>query len=326
MDAVNVDSAYCSPMRIEYHRTLIADQVRIAAFHEALSRSIEKGRTTVADIGTGTGLLAFLAARLGARKVWAYETAEIGAVAEKLKSLNRMRTVELIPGRSTEIIEPERANVVVTETLGNFALEEFLVETMNDARARHLMPGGVLVPGRVEQFAAPVTGSRIRDELCAWDRIGYGLDFAPAREMSLNNVYIRTFAPRELLDEGGSAQCWDRVDFYEKNRLSRRGTVRWPIERRVTVHGLAVWWTAELVPGVPLSTSPLGPATHWEQLFFPALEPIDLVPGDTLVAEIRSRSSEEAGTDMAWTFAAEGAGRKKVRQRQALSLAKGFLP
>jgi len=311
-------------MRIEYHRTLIADRLRIAAFHEALSRSITKGQTTVADIGTGTGLLAFIAARLGAKKVWAYEVAEIGAVAEKLKAVNRMRAVELIPCRSTEIIEPEPADVVVTETLGNFALEEFLVETMNDARARHLKPGGILIPGRVEQFASPVTSPRIRDELCAWDRIGHDLDFSLAREMSLNNVYIRTLAPAELLDQGRAAQCWDRIDFYEKNRLSRRGMMRWPVTEHVAVHGLAVWWTAELVPGVPLSTSPLGEPTHWEQLFFPALEPIALSPGQTLVAEIRSRSSEEGGTDMAWTFAVEGAGSKA--QRQSLSLAKGFLP
>lgn len=312
-------------MRIEYHRTLIADRLRIEAFHEALSRVIVKGKSTVADIGTGTGLLAFLAAKLGAKKVWAYETAEIGAVAEKLKALNRMRAVELIPGRSTEIIEPEPADIVVTETLGNFALEEFLVETMNDARVRHLKPGGVLIPGSVEQFACPVTGSRLRDDLCAWDRIGYGLDFAPAREMSLNNVYIRTHQPEELLDEGRAAQRWDRVDFREKNRLARRGTMQWTAERRLVVHGLAVWWTAELVPGVSLTTSPLAPPTHWEQLFFPALEPIALAPGETLVAEIRSRSSEEAGTDMAWTLEVRD-GKGKAGQRQALSLDKGFLP
>lgn len=312
-------------MRIEYHRTLIADRVRIDAFHEALSRVVEKGRTTVADIGTGTGLLAFLAAKLGAKKVWAYEAAEIGAVAERLKSLNRMRAVDLIPGRSTEIIEPERADVVVTETLGNFALEEFLVETMNDARARHLKPGGVLIPGRVEQFACPVTGSRIRDELCAWDRIGYGLDFAPAREMSLNNVYIRTLRADELLGGGRAAQRWDRVDFRERNRLARRGTMRWPVGKPASVHGLAVWWTAELVPGVSLTTSPLGAATHWEQLFFPALAPIELGAGETLVAEVRARSAEDQGTDLAWTFAVLGA-KGKERDRQALSLAKGFLP
>src|SRR5690606_20529728 len=101
-------------------------RLRIAAFHKALERTIVKGKSTVADIGTGTGLLAFLAAKLGARKVWAYEAAEIGAVAEKLKAANRMRAVELVPGRSTEILEPRRADIVVTETLGNFALEEFL--------------------------------------------------------------------------------------------------------------------------------------------------------------------------------------------------------
>ncbi|MGE0698236.1 MAG: 50S ribosomal protein L11 methyltransferase [Hyphomicrobiaceae bacterium] len=312
-------------MRIEYHRTLIADRVRIEAFHEALSRVVVKGRTTVADIGTGTGLLAFLAARLGAKKVWAYEKAEIGAVAERLKALNRLRAVELIPGHSTEIIEPERADVVVTETLGNFALEEFLVETMNDARARHLKPGGVLIPGLVEQFACPVTGPRIRDDLCAWDRIGYGLDFSPAREMSLNNVYIRTLQPGELLDGGMAGARWDRIDFHEKNRTARRGTLRWKVPRSVTVHGLAVWWSAELVPGVTLTTSPLAAPTHWEQLFFPALEPIDVGEGETLAAEIRTRSTEEAGTDLAWTLAVlDGEGRE--RSRQAMSLGKGFLP
>lgn len=312
-------------MRIEYHRTLIADRLRIAAFHEALSRVVHKGQTTVADIGTGTGLLAFLAAKLGAKKVYAYETAEIGAVAVKLKALNKMKAVELIPGRSTEIIEPERVDVVVTETLGNFALEEFLVETMNDARARHLKPGGVLIPGSVEQFACPVIGRRLRDELTAWDRVGYGLDLGPARDMSLNNVYIRTVQRQELLDEGRAAQRWDRVDFAQKNRLARRGEMRWQLGKPATIHGLAVWWTAELVPGVNLTTSPLGEPTHWEQLFFPALEPIEVAKGETLVAEIRSRSSEEAGTDMAWSFAvidAKGA----VRGRQSLSLEKGFLP
>jgi len=312
-------------MRIEYHRTLIADRLRIAAFHKALEATIVKGKSTVADIGTGTGLLAFLAARLGARKVWAYEAAEIGAVAEKLKAVNRMRAVELVPGRSTEILEPERADIVVTETLGNFALEEFLVETMNDARARYLNPGGVLIPGVVEQFACPVTGSRVRDELCAWDQVGYGLDLGPARIMSLNNVYIRTLRAGELLDEGRSAQRWDRIDFYQKNRVARRGTLKWPIGRATTLHGLAVWWTAELVPEVFLTTSPLSEPTHWEQLFFPALEPMDLSEGDTLVAEIRSRSTEEAGTDLAWTFVRLDA-KGQEQQRQAMSLSKGFLP
>ncbi|MFM9942734.1 MAG: 50S ribosomal protein L11 methyltransferase [Hyphomicrobiaceae bacterium] len=312
-------------MRIEYHRTLIADRVRIQAYHDALARVIRKGETVVADIGTGTGILAFLAAKLGAKKVYAYEMAEIGAVAERLKALNRMRTVELIPGRSTDIIEPPRADVVVTETLGNFALEEFLVETMNDARARHLKPGGVLIPTHVQQFAAPMISPRLYDELTVWERVGFGLDLSPARDMSLNNVYIRTLRPAELLDNGRSAQVWDDVDFTKPNRMLRKGTASWTVTKPVTIHGLAVWWSAALAPDVILTTSPMAAATHWEQLFFPALEPLELAAGETLLADIHAKSTEAGGTDIAWALAVRSS-KGRERGRQALSLTKGFLP
>jgi len=42
-------------MRIEYHRTLIADQVRNEAFFNALKSVIVPGKSIVADIGAGTG-------------------------------------------------------------------------------------------------------------------------------------------------------------------------------------------------------------------------------------------------------------------------------
>jgi predicted RNA methylase len=59
-------------MRIEYHRTLLADKVRNAAFQAALQRVVVAGQTTLADIGAGTGLLGFLAAKLGAARVDLY--------------------------------------------------------------------------------------------------------------------------------------------------------------------------------------------------------------------------------------------------------------
>lgn len=312
-------------MRIEYHRSLIADAGRLDAFERALAKVIRKGESVVADIGTGSGVLAMIAAKLGARKVIAYEFAEIGALAGRLIKLNKLRNIELIPMRSTEIIEPLQADIVVTETLGNYALEEFLVETMNDAKARHLKQGGVLIPGRLEQMVAPVIAPRCRDELVAWERIGRGLDFGPATVMGLNNAYVRAFPPSELLDGGRTAVVWDRLDFHVRNRFARKGKAEWKITKPATVYGLAVWWEAELAPGVVLSTSPLAAPTHWEQLFLPALEPIVLASGEALDIEVRSRSSEEGGTDLAWSFHARTV-KGKQRLAQNLSLEKGFLP
>lgn len=312
-------------MRIEYHRTLIADRVRNEAFRRALEAVIRPGVTTVADIGAGTGLLGLMAAKLGAREVFLYETAEVAEVAARILKLNRARNCHLIPCHSTEMQDPPQVDVVVSETLGNFALEEGIVATMSDARQRFLAKGGTLIPGRLTQRVAPVVTDRIHAELGAWQHIGDGLDFSPALAMGLNNAYVRTLQPSELLDGGKSARVWDEIDFGQESKSSRRGEVSWVPSRRTKIFGFAVWWTAELVPGIELSTAPDAPRTHWEQIYLPLLSPLAIPAGETLRLSLRSQTSAEAGTDIAWTATRLDPSGRKV-ERQALDLAKGYLP
>jgi protein arginine N-methyltransferase 1 len=282
-------------MLIEFHRAMLADAVRNAAFHEALRRVIVPGETTVADIGCGTGLLAFMASRLGARQVHCYEHGEVIHLAERLARANGIRNLVFFQEHSTAILDPEPVDVVVSETLGNFAYEENIVETLRDAR-RFLKRGGVLIPQRIEQQVAPVVSGRIQAELEAWDRVGYGLDFAPAKAMSLNNLYVRTIQPDELLDAPDASQCWDQVTLGGRAASVRRGAVSWILGRPTTVYGFALWWRCELLPGVGLATDPAGPATHWEQLYLPTRDPVRLEAGDRLALQIRSDTSREGAT------------------------------
>jgi len=302
---------------------LIADKSRNEAFYRALSKVITPGETTVADLGAGTGLLGLMASKLGAKQVYLFEMAEVAGVAQEILRANGAQRCQVIPCHSRDMIDPPKVDVIVSETLGNYAFEENIISTLNDARRRFLNPGGVMLPEKVEQFISPVIVPRIDSELRVWGDVGFDIDMSSAQHMSLNNVYVRKLEVEELLDPKG--MIWDRVNFHIQENSSRKGEATWRVTRARTVYGLCVWWRTQLVEGIEISTGPSAPVSHWEQLYFPIVSPIDVRDGDKIVASIRSRSSEETGTHLAWSVSHLDASGKRIT-RQAMDLDQGFLP
>lgn len=286
-------------MFIEFHRNLVADRLRNEAFFNALKAVIKPGVTTVADLGSGSGLLGFYALRLGARDVYFYEYSPALKLSQKIARHNGLRRCHFIHAHSRAVDAPVPVDLVVSETLGNYAYEENIIENLGDAR-RFLKPDGVMIPQRIAQYVAPVIAPRFHHELCAWDRLGVELDFTLAREMSLNNLYVRTFTPDDLLQAGASARKWDAVDLRKKNGSVRRGKAQWTLDAATTLYGFALWWECELLPGITLATNPLGPRTHWEQLFCPAREPLHAQRGAELSLELTSDSRYEVGATVKW--------------------------
>jgi protein arginine N-methyltransferase 1 len=283
---------------------------------------IRPGETTVADIGAGTGILGFLARELGAREVHLIEHGEVLRLAEQLAADNGLDGLQFWPMPSTEMLDPPRVDVVVAEVLGNLALEENALETLADAR-RFLKPRGILIPQRIEQFAAPVTANRFRHELETWDRVGHGLDFSAAKRVSFNNVYVHRMSATDLLAQDDAGQRWDTISFDDEVNGYRRGTVRWVLTHPVTLHGFALWWRCTLVPGVALSTAPDAPPTHWDQVYAPILNPIECAAGDVAELALESETGGEAGIGMRWTVV-HRRGAAEV-SRQAYDLGQGML-
>ncbi|HEX4896260.1 MAG TPA: methyltransferase domain-containing protein [Solimonas sp.] len=288
---------------IELHRKLLGDAPRNAAFHEALRRVIVPGKTTVLDIGAGTGFLSFLAQRLGAKQCTLVEYSDALELAEQLARRNRIDGLSFLRGHSMELKRALKVDVVVTETLGNFALEEGFLETAVDAR-RFLKPKGVVIPGRLRQFVAPVFGHRLQRDLDIWPAIGFGLDFAPARTISLSNMYVKPVLPADLGPDT-LTQCWDDLDLRPDRPApnSRRSrTLQWKASALPAgrIEGFALWWEAELVDGVTISTSPHAPPTHWEQIYLPLLQPAEPGPGDQLELTLSCDTRPEVGVRLGW--------------------------
>merc|ERR1719343_898986 len=91
----------------------------------------------VVDIGTGAlALLAIMAARAGAKKVYAIEI-NPGAAKLAREAVARQQ-IEVIEGNSMEVELPERADLIVSELIGSIATQEGVEPIIKDAEKRFL--------------------------------------------------------------------------------------------------------------------------------------------------------------------------------------------
>lgn len=133
---------------IDYHRGLIADRARTDALRDAILRVVKPGNV-VLDLGAGSGILSFFACEAGAARVFAVDRGHAADVAALLVRQNGLgERITVIHGLAAETELPVKADVLITETLGAFALEEGILGIVLDARRRLLRPGASIIPAR----------------------------------------------------------------------------------------------------------------------------------------------------------------------------------
>src|SRR5690349_17927548 len=97
---------------------MLEDTERTDSYARALGRTVLPG-STVLDIGTGTGIMALLACRYGARKVYAVEPDDIIILAREAAAAGGLADrIEFIQDRTTNIFLPERVDVIVSDVHG----------------------------------------------------------------------------------------------------------------------------------------------------------------------------------------------------------------
>jgi protein arginine N-methyltransferase 1 len=307
-------------MAFELHCKLLGDKLRNQALYEALKKVIKPGVTTVSDIGSGTGFLSFLAWQLGAKQVYAYEgEPELVEMSRKLAARNKISGITWIPKYSFMVKKPVKTDVVVSETLGNFLLEEHILETLQDAR-RFLKSGGIMIPQTARQFVAPVSSERLWKKLNIWDSVGFDLKLDEGKQACLMNMFVEEIRQDELAS-GAKPVCWDNIDFTRREKSVRKGEALWQVQEAMTIYGFALWWEAEVVGegslgslgslrmlgecnpsfNTTISTSPFAAKTHWQQIFIPLIAPLSVEAGQSLELDLSSDTRLNVGVRLQWS-------------------------
>jgi protein arginine N-methyltransferase 1 len=287
-----MDASRSALTRYEDFHGMLSDSVRMEAFKKAIDQSVKPGDVVV-DLGAGTGILGFLAIQAGAEQVFAIEQSDSIDLARAVAAKNNMSDrIVFLNENSKDVTLPVKADVIVSETLGSFGVDENTLEFTIDARDRFLKPGGILIPQGLRLHLAPVESKRIYDKIDFWREI-QGIDFTPAREVFGRKIMVESILPRQMLAEPALFQ---EIDLHKTTSPASEGKVLFRMERNGTIHGVGGWFELDLTGDIRISTAPGQADTHWQQAFFPFLEPIKVIRGDYLELTL-SVSPQSVGSD-----------------------------
>ena len=275
------------------HVAMLNDRNRTSSFIEAIQEVVREGDVVV-DMGTGTGILAVAAAQAGASRVYAIEGTSVSRAAASVFEANGVSDrVTLVEGWSTQVDLPERADVLVSEVIGDDPLSESVLELILDARTRLLKPGARLIPMQLRMYALPVTvptgelATRVftDDNVEKW-KSWYGVDLAPLAEV-LRKRRLTIHAPPH------SARDWTAfsdpvlladVDLGQTNGFQIDATSPAVAKASGAITGVLIYFELELGPSTRLSTHPVHApeSTHWIAPVWLLADPLEVQAGEHL--------------------------------------------
>ena len=192
----------------------------------------------------------------------------------------------------------QKADVIVSDMRGVLPPLQSHFLDIADASERLLAPGGRLVPRADALFASVVEAPKLwRSHMGPWEKRPEGFDLGSAKRFVANTwrkARISRTAAADAPRGAGRASTTARSP-----RPGSRAASGAASARRGVGHGLAVWFDADLAPGVGFSNAPGQPRLIYGQAFFPWPEPVALGRATSWTSDLQA---DLVGEDYVWTW------------------------
>ncbi len=273
---------------------LLLDAVRVSAYARAI-REVVGPNDVVADIGTGSGVLAVLAAKAGARKVYAVELGGVADLAARVFRDNHVDDrIELLRGDARDVQFAEPPTVIVSETLGSFGIDENILALFKLLKPR-CAPNVRFLPNTLRMYFAPVWDDGLAMELPRLSDIE-GVDLGEVRKRLVQRPTAQYLNPNQLCGPGVCAASFA----LSEDELPKTYKATLSVERACKVNTIGSWFETDLTAGITLSTSPYLPRTSWMNIKFPLIPELTLSADSKLEIEIEPRLGGGRGL-WSWT-------------------------
>ena len=286
-------------MSLHGYADMVFRSPRIDAFRGAIERVVRPGMR-VLDLGTGLGTYATFAARAGAESVTAVDSHRVVHLARSLATRNGLDDrIDFVRARAPEGLSGGPWDVIVFEDYPTPFLDAATHRLLRVLAARHLVPGGVMLPGGVRFGMAAVTGERwsVAASVPPEGRTPFGIDWGELRSL-LANAGRKVFltAASDVLAPGDPGPRRPLLPVPSSEALGVEGA--WVASGQPVV-GLAVWFDLDLGDGVWVGNAPGGPGEPWGQWLLPVDPPLEAPAGTTIRARVWREALDEGAPG--WT-------------------------
>jgi len=279
-----------------WHFNMLHDTARNEAFASAIAQLV-KPEHQVLEIGSGSGLLALLAARGsdaagGARRVVTCEANPLLArkATEIIARNGFSGRIHVIAKPSTEVELgadlTERADVLICEIFSVQVITEGVLPSLEDAKARLLKPGAIVIPSAATARAALVAGETLQDNVRVGTVCGFDLSLLNAFTPVVQ--YLQPGHRFTLLSDSVDLFGFDLAN--DAEFPSQKRTVEVAVRESGVCQGVLQWLRLDLATGVHFENSPIaatvGGPQHWTPIFYPFPEPVALESGQCVTLRV----------------------------------------
>ncbi len=193
--------------------------------------------------------------------------------------------MEIIQENIETVKLPEQADVIVSEWMGYFGVDENLLAPVLSARDRWLKPGGKMLPENVTARMAPIEDMELEKDIDFWRSHPYGADLSlmvyGEKYLGLNNMSADNFLAEPV-------DIWTHNIYTyptDDARHAFQASLSFSAKRKGKLSALAVWFYADFDNEITLTNAPDSPDTHWSVVKFNMDRPIEVSPGSKIDVE-----------------------------------------
>lgn len=275
-----------------FHQLMLNDRIRMASYEKAIKETVKPGDVVI-DLGTGTGVLSLWALEAGASRVYGIDMDSdmLQVACNNIAQKGFAKHFVPLNQLSFLVHLPEKADVLISEIMGNILDNEDFQPILADAITRLLKPQGKKIPLQASSYIVPVAAKQAHHSVCqsqvATINDNYNLSKILKNKGITEpcNMYYDTIIPHSLYLSSAQQLREYKNDWSQSPTYNH--TLTFDVKKDGSLTGFKAYFIAQLSQYTTLDISgdniiERETSDSWKHAYLPIASPISVKAGDTI--------------------------------------------